>query len=231
MRLNQFISASGFCSRRKVDKLIKEGKVTVNGEQISLGHVIREGDRVEVDGQLIEAKKNDIYIMLNKPTGVTCTAARGIEGNIIDFVNYPERIFPVGRLDKQSEGLILLTNDGTIVNELLKEENEHEKDYIVTVDKKITAEFIEDIASGVDIYNPRKKGIVQTKPCRVVQLDDYCFKITLSQGLNRQIRRMCRRFQYTVTRLQRVRIKNVSLGTLALGEWRQLSQEEITGLK
>ena len=231
MRLNQFISASGFCSRRKVDKLIKEGKVTVNGEQISLGHVMREGDRVEVDGQLIEAKENDIYIMLNKPPGVTCTAARGIEGNIIDFVNYPERIFPVGRLDKQSEGLILLTNDGTIVNELLKEENEHEKDYIVTVDKKITAEFIEDIASGVDIYNPRKKGIVQTKPCRVVQLDDYCFKITLSQGLNRQIRRMCRRFQYTVTRLQRVRIKNVSLGTLALGEWRQLSQEEITGLK
>lgn len=231
MRLNQFISASGFCSRRKVDKLIKEGKVTVNGEQISLGHVMCEGDRVEVDGQLIEAKENDIYIMLNKPPGVTCTAARGIEGNIIDFVNYPERIFPVGRLDKQSEGLILLTNDGNIVNELLKEENEHEKDYIVTVDKKITAEFIEDMASGVDIYNPRKKGIVQTKPCRVVRLDDYCFKITLSQGLNRQIRRMCRRFQYTVTRLQRVKIKNVSLGSLALGEWRPLSQEEITGLK
>ena len=231
MRLNQLISASGFCSRRKVDKLIKEGKVTVNGEQISLGHVMREGDRVEVDGELIEAKQNDIYIMLNKPPGVTCTAARGIEGNIIDFVNYPERIFPVGRLDKQSEGLILLTNDGNIVNELLKEGNEHEKDYIVTVDKKITVEFIEDMASGVDIYNPRKKGIVQTKPCRVVQLDDYCFKITLSQGLNRQIRRMCRRFQYTVTRLQRVRIKNVSLGTLALGKWRPLSQEEITDLK
>ncbi|WP_203248913.1 pseudouridine synthase [Sporosarcina beigongshangi] len=231
MRLNQFISASGFCSRRKVDKLIKEGKVTVNGNQISLGHVMSEGDRVEVDGQLIKAKVNDVYLMLNKPPGVTCTAASGIEGNIIDFVNYPERIFPVGRLDKQSEGLILLTNDGSIVNELLKEENEHEKDYIVTVDKKITAEFIEDMASGVDIYNPRKKGNVKTKPCRVVQLDDYCFKITLSQGLNRQIRRMCRRFQYTVTQLQRVRIKDLSLGTLALGEWRPLTQEEIAKLK
>ena len=231
MRLNQFISASRFCSRRKVDKLIKEGKVTVNGEQISLGHVISEGDRVEVDGQLIEAKENDIYIMLNKPPGVTCTAAKGIEGNIIDFANYPERIFPVGRLDKQSEGLILLTNDGSIVNELLKEENENEKDYIVTVDKKITVEFIDDMASGVDIYNPRKKGNVQTKPCRVILLDDYCFKITLSQGLNRQIRRMCRRFQYTVTRLQRVRIKDLPLGTLALGEWRPLTPEEITRLK
>lgn len=231
MRLNQFISSSGFCSRRKVDKLIKEGKVTVNGNQISLGHVMSEGDRVEVDGQLIEAKENDIYIMLNKPSGVTCTAARRIEGNIIDFVNYPERIFPVGRLDKQSEGLILLTNDGSIVNELLKEENEHEKDYVVTVDKKITAAFIVDMASGVDIYNPRKKENVQTKPCKVVQLDDYCFKITLSQGLNRQIRRMCRRFQYTVTRLQRVRIKELSLGTLPLGQWRSLTQGEIARLK
>ncbi|WP_342504756.1 pseudouridine synthase [Sporosarcina sp. FSL K6-2383] len=231
MRLNQFISASGFCSRRKVDKLIKEGIVTVNGEQIKLGYVMSEGDRVEVDGQLIKAKVNDVYLMLNKPPDVTCTAASGIEGNIIDFVNYPERIFPVGRLDKQSEGLILLTNDGSIVNELLKEENEHEKDYIVTVDKKITPEFIEDMASGVDIYNPRKKGNVQTKPCRVVQLDDYCFKITLSQGLNRQIRRMCRRFQYTVTRLQRVRIKELSLGTLPLGQWRSLTQGEIARLK
>lgn len=231
MKLNQYISSSGFCSRRKADVLIKEGKVTVNGEQITLGHVIREGERVEVDGQFIEAKEHDIYIMLNKPPGVTCTAAKGIEGNIIDYVNYPERIFPVGRLDKQSEGLILLTNDGSIVNELLKEENKHEKDYIVTVDKKITPAFIEDMAGGVDIYNPRKKGNVRTKPCKVVQLDENCFKITLSQGLNRQIRRMCRRFQYTVTQLQRVRIKELSLGTLALGQWRSLTLEEIARLK
>lgn len=231
MRLNQFISSSGLCSRRKVDVLIKEGRVTVNGEKIALGHVMSEGDRVEVDGQLIAAKQQDIYLMLNKPQGITCTAARHIEGNIIDFVNYPERIFPVGRLDKQSEGLILLTNDGSITNELLLEENNHEKDYIVTVDKQITQVFIEDLASGVDIYNPRKKGNTRTNPCKVVQLDDYRFKITLSQGLNRQIRRMCRRFQYTVTRLQRVRIKNLPLGTLALGEWRELSIEEIAGLK
>jgi 23S rRNA pseudouridine2604 synthase len=231
MRLNKFISSSGLCSRRKVDVLIKEGKVTVNDEKISLGHVMSEGDRVEVDGQLIKAKENDIYLMLNKPTGVTCTAASRIEGNIIDFVNYPERIFPVGRLDKQSEGLILLTNDGSIVNELLLEENNNEKDYMVTIDKKITAAFIEEMASGVEIYNPRKKGNVLTKPCKVIKIDDNCFKITLSQGLNRQIRRMCRRFQINVTRLQRVRIKELPLGALALGQWRQLTEEEVAGLK
>lgn len=231
MRLNQFISSSGFCSRRKADVFIKEGKVTVNGNQISLEHVISEGDRVEVYGQLIMPKENDIYLMLHKPQGVTCTAASHIEGDIIDFINYPERIFPVGRLDKQSEGLILLTNDGSIVNELLREENNCEKDYIVTVDKKITLAFIEEMASGVEIYNPRKKGNTITKHCRVVLLNDNCFKITLSQGLNRQIRRMCRCLQYTVTRLQRMRIKDLPLGTLALGQWCQLSKDEIVGLK
>jgi len=205
--------------------------VTVNGELIKLGHVIREGDRVEVDGQLIKAKENDIYIMLNKPPGVTCTSASNIEGNIIDFVNYPERIFPVGRLDKQSEGLILMTDDGSVVNDLLREENNQEKDYLVTVNKKITQEFIEAMAAGVEIYNPRKKGNSLTKPCKVIQLDDDCFKITLSQGLNRQIRRMCRRFQYTVTKLQRVRMKNIELGQLELGQWRYLSEEEINGLR
>lgn len=231
MRLNQYISSSGFCSRRRADSLIKDRKVTVNGEVITFCYVMNEGDRVEVNGELIHAKENDIYIMLNKPPGVTCTAASHIEGNIIDFMNYPERIFPVGRLDKQSEGLILLTDDGSIVNELLREEHNEEKDYIVTVDKMIKEEFIKNMSSGVEIYNPRKKEITVTKRCTVIQLDDYSFQITLSQGLNRQIRRMCRRFQYTVTKLQRVRIKKLSLGSLQLGKWRYLSDEEVQGLK
>lgn len=231
MRLNQFISSAGFCSRRQADVLIREQKVRVNGEVVTLGHVIDDGDHVEVDGQLIKAKENTIYIMLNKPPGVTCTAARDIESNIIDFVNYPERIFPVGRLDRQSEGLMLLTDDGSIVNELLREENNNEKDYIVTVNKKITDAFIEGMAGGVEIYNPRKKGNTMTNPCKVVKIDDERFQITLSQGLNRQIRRMCRRFQYTVTKLQRVRIRNLELGNLELGEWRHLTDGEIARLK
>lgn len=231
MRLNQYISSSGYCSRRRADRLIKEQRVTVNGESIPFHYRINDGDQVEVDGELIQGKENDIYIMLNKPPGVTCTAASHIEGNIIDFMNYPERIFPVGRLDKQSEGLILLTDDGSIVNDLLKEEHHEEKDYVVTVDRVITEEFIENLSAGVNIYNPRKKAYTMTKQCAVVQIDETSFRITLSQGLNRQIRRMCRRFQYTVTKLQRVRIKNLALGSLALGEWRYLTLEEVRGLK
>ena len=231
MRLNQFISSSGYCSRRRADKLIKDKKVTVNGSLIKLGAMISDGDLVEVDGQPIKAKENNIYLMLNKPPGITCTAASHIEGNIIEYVNYPERIFPVGRLDKQSEGLILLTDDGSIVNNLLQEESNQEKDYIVTVNRVITIMFMESMASGVEIYNPRKKENIKTKQCKVVQIDGNNFKITLSQGLNRQIRRMCRRFQYTVTKLQRVRIKHLSLGELELGQWRHLSEEEIEGLK
>ncbi|WP_411197840.1 pseudouridine synthase [Sporosarcina sp. ANT_H38] len=186
--------------------------------------------KVTVNGQRIKAKVNDVYLMFNKPPGVTYTAASHIEGNIIDFVNYPVQILPVDWLDKQSEGLILLTNDGSLVDELLREESKREKDYVVTVDKKTIA-FIEEMACGVEINNPRKKGNTITKPCRVVLLTDNCFNITLSQGLNRQIRRMYRRFQYTVTRLQRVRIKELPLGTLAFGQWRKLSGEEIVGVK
>lgn len=230
MWLNQFISSAGFCSRRQADMLIKEQKVTVNGNLIKHGHKINVGDQVKVDGQLIQAKENNIYMMLNKPPGITCTAAPHIEGNIIDFINYPERIFPVGRLDKQSEGLILLTNDGSFVNDLLHGESNQEKEYIVTVDKKITQLFIEDMSNGVEIYNPRKKKNSITKKCEVIQINDYEFKIVLSQGLNRQIRRMCRRFQYTVTQLQRIRIKHLSLGQLELGQWRYLTEEEIIGL-
>jgi 23S rRNA pseudouridine2604 synthase len=231
MRVNQFIASSGYCSRRRADVLIREQKVTVNGVVAGIGCMINEGDKVRVECRLIQAKDNDIYIMLNKPPGITCTTARNIDGNIIDYLNYPERIFPVGRLDKQSEGLILLTDDGSIVNELLREENNEEKGYIVTVDKEITAAFISSMAGGVEIYNPRKKAIITTKKCTVIQLDDYRFKITLSQGLNRQIRRMCRRFQFTVTKLQRVRIKDLSLGELELGQWRYLTDEEVNALK
>ncbi|MBO1909828.1 pseudouridine synthase [Sporosarcina sp. 6E9] len=231
MRVNQFIASSGYCSRRRADVLIREQKVTVNDVTVGIGCMISEGDKVEVEGQLLLAKENDIYIMLNKPPGITCTTAGNIDGNIIDYLNYPERIFPVGRLDKLSEGLILLTDDGSIVNELLREEHNEEKDYIVTVDKEITAAFIASMAGGVEIYNPRKKAIITTKKCTVIQLDDYRFKITLSQGLNRQIRRMCRRFQFTVTKLQRVRIKDLLLGQLELGHWRYLTDEEVSGLK
>lgn len=230
MRLNQYISSAGLCSRRQADKLIKEQRVMVNGGMIPFHYRMKRGDRVEVDGKRILAKENDIYILLNKPPGITCTSAKHIEGNIIDFIDYPERIFSVGRLDKQTEGLILLTNNGQIANDLLKEEFNVEKDYIVTVDRDITPTFIENLRNGVTIYNPRKKDYVMTNPCPVFQLDDRRFQITLSQGLNRQIRRMCRRFQFTVTTLQRVRMKNITLGSLARGEWRYLKAEEVANL-
>lgn len=231
MRLNQYISSSGFCSRRQAERYITAEKVLVNGEIAPHVYFVEDGDQVEVDGHKIAHTSQDIYIMLNKTSGITCTASPTIAGNIIDFVSYPERIFPVGRLDKETEGLILLTNDGSIVNELMKEEHHQEKEYVVTVDKMITDSFIEDLSNGVDIYNPRTKDYITTTPCRVIQLDDCTFRMILSQGLNRQIRRMCRRFQYTVTHLQRVRIKHIELGSLERGQWRYLTDEEIAGLK
>ena len=231
MRLNQYISSSGFCSRRQAERYITAEKVLVNGNIAPHVYFVEEDDRVEVDGQEISNTPPAIYILLNKPRGITCTAAPHITGNIIDYIAYPERIFPVGRLDKETEGLILLTNDGSIVNDLMREENEQEKEYIVTVDRTITGTFIEDLSNGVAIYNPKKKDYTTTNPCPVTQLDDYTFRITLSQGLNRQIRRMCRRFQYTVTNLQRVRIKDIQLDTLEYGHWRYLAEEEIAGLK
>ncbi|PID23049.1 23S rRNA pseudouridine synthase F [Sporosarcina sp. P3] len=231
MRLNQFISSAGFCSRRQAERYITAKKVLVNGEIASPICFIEEGDHVEVDGHTIRHTAPDIYMILNKPSGITCTAAPTIAGNIIDFVSYPERLFPVGRLDKETEGLILLTNDGSIVNDLMKEENQQEKEYVVTVNKKITDTFIHDLSNGVDIYNPRTKSYTTTTPCSVTRLSDCTFRILLTQGLNRQIRRMCRRFQYTVTHLQRVRIKHIELGTLERGQWRYLTEEEIAKLK
>lgn len=231
MRLNNFISSTGLCSRREADELIKNKKVRVNGEIAIIGQVVDEEDKVEVNGKMLKSKKRHVYIALNKPVGITCTTERHIKGNIIDFVNHPERIFPIGRLDKDSQGLILLTSDGSIVNEILREQNNHEKDYIVTVDKPINSSFINGMRNGVRIYNPVKKQYTVTNKCRVVKLKDRTFKITLSQGLNRQIRRMCEYFGYKVIDLKRVRITNITIKGLPVGKWRNLTKEEVKKLR
>ena len=207
MRLNNYISSTGLCSRREADKLIEQGRVTVNGKKAQVGQTVEEGAMVKVNNKLIKPKNNNVYIALNKPVGITCTTERHVKGNIIDYVNYPERIFPIGRLDKPSEGLILLTNDGSIVNKILRAENKHEKEYKVTVNKNITQEFINKMSNGVRI-----------------------FKIVLTQGLNRQIRRMCEVFGYSVEKLQRVRIMNLTLKGIPYGKWRVLSKSEVSEL-
>ena len=224
MRLNKFISETGVCSRREADKWIEAGRVTCNGQPAVLGTQVSPGDEVRIDGDLIGAKKPQVYIALNKPVGIICTTEPDIEDNIVDHVGFPERIFPVGRLDRDSEGLILLTNNGDIVNEILRSENNHEKEYVVTVDRPITDLALRMMASGVKIM-----GEV-TKPAKVTRLDAQTFRIILTQGLNRQIRRMCSALGYKAQRLQRVRIMNVQLGTLKSGEWRHLTPEELVGL-
>ncbi|MED4908985.1 23S rRNA pseudouridine(2604) synthase RluF [Brevibacillus centrosporus] len=224
MRINKYISETGFCSRRESDKLIEAGRVTINGRLAELGSTVSPGDDVRIDGNPLGAKKKSVYIALNKPVGITCTTELHVKGNIIDFVNHPERIFPIGRLDKDSQGLILLTNDGDIVNKILRAENNHEKEYIVTVDKPITPLFIQGMSGGVRIL-----GTV-TKPCKVTKISDRVFKIVLTQGLNRQIRRMCQAFSYQVRQLKRVRIMNIELGELRVGQWRDLTERELTEL-
>jgi len=224
LRLNKYISETGVCSRREADKWIDAGRVTCNGNPAALGTQVGEGDVVCIDGQPIGAKKKQIYIALNKPVGVTCTTEAHIEDNIIELVGYPERIFPIGRLDKDSEGLILLTNDGDIVNEILRSENNHEKEYVVTVDRPITDLSLKMMASGVKIMGEL------TKPCKVGRIDQKSFRMILTQGLNRQIRRMCSALGYKARRLQRVRIMNIHLGTLGSGQWRHLSDSELAGL-
>lgn len=224
MRLNKFISETGVCSRRAADAWIEAGRVTVNGAPAVLGTQVKVGDTVCIDGKPIGASKQHVYIALNKPPGITCTTERDVEGNIVDFVGHRERIFPIGRLDKDSEGLILLTNNGDIVNEILREANEHEKEYLVTVDRPVTDLFLSGMASGVRIL-----GTV-TKPCKVTRVERCTFRIVLTQGLNRQIRRMCSFFGYKVVKLQRVRIINVTLAGLKLGQWRELEPAEVRGL-
>jgi len=224
VRLNKYISETGVCSRREADKWIEAGRVTCNGQVAALGTRVVDGDEVRIDGEPIGAKKRQIYIALNKPIGVTCTTEAHIEDNIIDLVGYPERIFPIGRLDKDSEGLILLTNDGDIVNEILRAENNHEKEYIVTVDRPITDLSLKMMAGGVKIMGEL------TKPCRVSRIDRESFRMILTQGLNRQIRRMCSALGYKAQRLQRVRIMNIHLGSLSSGQWRHLTDPELAGL-
>ncbi len=223
-RLNRYLAGTGVCSRREADQWIAAGRVTVNGARAVLGTQVGEGDEVRVDDAPLRARPRRVYLALNKPVGVECTTDREVPGNIVDFVGYPERIFPVGRLDKDSEGLILLTNDGDIVNAILRAENEHEKEYVVAVDRPLTDAFLAGMAAGVPIL-----GTV-TNPCRVTQVGRNTFHIVLTQGLNRQIRRMCAHFGYTVRRLQRVRIMHVHLGSLPVGHWRTLTPPELRGL-
>lgn len=233
MRLNKYISETGLCSRREADALIAAGRVTLNGNPIELGTQVGEGDEVCVDGKRVQGRtreaehaKRRVYIALNKPAGITCTTERHIAGNIVDFVGHRERIFPIGRLDKDSEGLILLTSNGDIVNEILRSENEHEKEYLVTIDRPVSAAFVTGMSAG--LYLP---GLdVTTKPCIVEKRGSNSFRIVLTQGLNRQIRRMCDVFDCKVRRLQRVRIINLKLGALKLGQWRDLTDAELHGL-
>ncbi|HEX5060209.1 MAG TPA: 23S rRNA pseudouridine(2604) synthase RluF [Kofleriaceae bacterium] len=227
VRLNKFLSESGACSRREADELIAEGRVTVNGKPAVVGTQVSETDEVRLDGDRVgQARKKvkPVYIALNKPVGITCTTERHVAGNIVDFVNHTERVFPIGRLDKDSEGLILLTNDGDIVNEVLRAEHNHEKEYVVAVDRAFEQDFVDKMAAGVRLSD------ATTKPCRVQRLGAKVFKITLTQGLNRQIRRMCEALGYTVEALQRVRIMHIKLGELPLGRWRQLTPQEIAPL-
>lgn len=225
MRLNKYISETGICSRREADAWIAAGRVRVNGAPAELGTQVNEGDVVEVDGKPVAAQRSEtVYIALNKPVGITCTTERHVPGNIIDYVNHPQRIFPIGRLDKDSEGLILLTNNGDIVNEILREENAHEKEYVVTVDRPVTDDFLFGMANGVDILGTR------TKPCKVRRVGKNVFGIILTQGLNRQIRRMCAAFDYKVRRLQRVRVVNIRLDGIKVGQWRELTPAELRGL-
>src|SRR5277367_4680431 len=224
MRLNKYISETGVCSRREADKWIEAGRVTLNGQPATLGTQVAMGDEVRIDGDSIGIKKKQVYIALNKPVGIICSTEAHIEDNIIDYLGYPERIFPVGRLDRDSEGLILLTNNGDIVNEILRAENNHEKEYIVTVERPMTDLALSMMAGGVKIMGE------MTKPSKVERVNAQSFRITLTQGLNRQIRRMCSALGYRAQRLQRVRIMNIHLGSLTLGQWRHLTPAELAGL-
>ncbi|WP_200975164.1 23S rRNA pseudouridine(2604) synthase RluF [Echinicola sp. 20G] len=222
VRINKYLSEIGYCSRRAADKLLEEGRITINGKVPELGTKVEEGDEVRVDGELVSPPQEEfIYLAFNKPIGIVCTTdTKREKNNIIDYINHPKRIFPIGRLDKPSEGLIFLTNDGDIVNKILRAKNNHEKEYVVTVDKPITPQFVQKMSNGIPILG------TMTRKCKVEQIGKQKFKIVLTQGLNRQIRRMCAYLDYEVTKLKRIRIMNVGLD-MPVGKWRYLTAEEL----
>ena len=224
VRLNKYISESGFCSRREADKLIQRGLVTIDGVKAEMGTKVTKGQKVRVNGILISKEEELVYIALNKPVGITCTTEHKVKGNIVDFVNHKKRIFPIGRLDKDSQGLILMTNDGDIVNKILRAGNNHEKEYIVTVNKPINDEFVKKMSNGIRILGQVTKKCYVNKECKNT------FRIILTQGLNRQIRRMCESLGYEVVKLKRIRIMNINLSDLKIGKWRELTYNELKGL-
>jgi len=223
--LNKYISNTGVCSRREADRWIEAGRVKLNKQTARKGNRVMPGDQVTIDGRVTRYNPESVYLVLNKPPGITCTTDKKDKSNIIDYMKYPQRIFPIGRLDKASSGLILLTNDGDIVNKILRQENNHEKEYIVSINKSVTKAFIEKMSNGIPIL-----GTVTAK-CRVTQLKTNLFKIILTQGLNRQIRRMCEYLGCEVLTLKRVRIMNINLDGLPVGEWRDLTEQELEGLR
>ncbi|MFN3941229.1 MAG: 23S rRNA pseudouridine(2604) synthase RluF [Flavobacterium sp.] len=222
-RLNKFLAETGFCSRREADKIIEQERVLVNGNIATLGTKVSDADEILIDGKRIGEKPKRVYLALNKPIGIECTTNTSVKDNIVDFVSYGQRIFPIGRLDKNSEGLILLTNDGDIVNEILRSQYSHEKEYIVTVDQKITDDFIQKMSNGIPIL-----GTI-TKKCKVERISSKVFRIVLTQGLNRQIRRMCEYLGYEVVALKRIRIMQITLD-VPLGKYRSLTEKELAGI-
>ncbi len=224
MRINKRLSNLGFCSRRETNRIIEDNRVTVNGMPCEPGQWVEEEDIILIDNKPIPVK-DKIYIALNKPVGITCTALKSVESNIIDFMNYPDYIFPVGRLDRASQGLILMTNDGDLANKISKSENEHEKEYIVTLDKSFDDLFIKGMSEGVDICG------IKTRPCKASRINENTFRIILTQGLNKQIRRMSKALGYKVVRLERIRIMNIKIDGIEIGKWRNLTEEEITELR
>lgn len=221
IRVNKYLSDCGICSRRQADRLVEEGRIKVNGEVAVMGTKVFDNDVVKYDNKVISKENELILLAMNKPRGITCTAQKEDPDNIIDFLNYPKRVYPIGRLDKDSEGLILLTNDGSIVNKILKASTFHEKEYIVTVNKPITLKFLDGMREGVPILD------TVTRKCEVTQVNKFTFNIILTQGLNRQIRRMCEYFGFRVVTLQRVRIMNIKLGKLKVGTWRKVTEQEL----